>query len=200
MPCHFPFPISIFQLPFSTLHSIFHITTSIFHFTLPFSTLQLPFSTFQPRSHFPLYTSIFHITTSIFHFPTSKQTPWHLQAGCECRPIMCSYGVRGIYGPGGQPTMHSVLIIRHLQSGSWPTDRAFFNFPISNLEQALRHLQARWLTDHAHCKCLIIRTPYTRSVSHPICKTKFMIQLQDYVTSCFTPTEQKIVHGLYIYL
>ena len=90
--------------------SDFHFPTSIFHFTLPFSTLQLPFSTFQPR----------------------KQTPWHLQAGC--RPITCSYGVRGIYRPGGQPTMHSVLIIRHLQGGSWPTDRAFFNFPISNLE------------------------------------------------------------------
>ena len=162
--------------------------------TVAISAMPLPVSDF----HFPLYTSIFHITTSIFHFPTSKQTPWHLQAGC--RPIMCSYGVRGIYRPGDQPTIHSVLIIRHLQSGSWPTDRAFFNFPISNLEQALRHLQARWLADHAHCKCLIIRTLYTWSVSHPICKTKFMIQLQDYVTSCFTPTEQKIiVHGLYTY-
>ena len=129
MPCHFAFPISIFQLPFSIIHF-----------------------------HFPLYTSI-------FHFPTSKQTPWHLQAGCWCRPIMCSYSVRGIYGPCGQPTMHSVLIIRHLQSGSCPTDRAFFNFPISYLERTLRHLQARWLTDHAHCKCLIIRT--LRMVGQP---------------------------------
>ena len=93
VPCHFAFPISIFQLSF------------------PFSALQLPFSTFQPR----------------------KQTPWHLQAGC--RPIM--HSVRGIYRPGDQPTVQSVLIIRHLQGGSWPTDRVFFNFPISNLESGL---------------------------------------------------------------
>ena len=116
-----------------------------------------------PIGAMPLRVSDFHFPHYNFHFPTSKQTPWHLQAGC--RPIMCSYSVRSIYGPGGQPTMHSVLIIRHLQSGSWPTDRAFFNFPISNLERTLRHLQARWLTDHAHCKCLIIRT--LRMVGQP---------------------------------
>ena len=130
---------SRFRFPFSN----FHFPTSIFHFTLPFSTLQLPFSTFPPRGR----------PRGIYRL------------GAECRPIMCSYSVRGIHGPDGQPAMHSVLIIRHLQSGSWPTDRAFFNFPISNLERTLRHLQARCLTDHAHCKCLIIRT--LRMVGQP---------------------------------
>ena len=123
VPCHFAFLISIFQLPFSTLHSIFHITTSI------------------------------------FHFPTSKADPvaftGHLQAAAGCRPIMRSYSVRGIYKPGDQPTLYSVVIYR--ADRGRPTVRSsIFQFPISN--GTLRHLQARWLTDYARCKCLIIRT------------------------------------------
>ena len=128
MPCHFAFPIFIFQLPFSTIHL-----------------------------HFPHYN---------FHFPLSNLEADSVAfTGWVPVDNVYSYGVRGIYGPGGQPTMHSVLIIRHLRSGSCPTDRAFFNFPISYLERTLRHLQVGWLTDHAHCKCLIIRT--LRMVGQP---------------------------------
>ena len=120
------------------------------------SRFRFPFSNF----HFPLYTSIFHITTSIFHFPTTKVDPvaftGDLQAGC--RPIMRSYSVRGIYKPGDQPTVHSVVIYR-VNRGRPTVRSSIFQFPIS--KRTLRNLQARWLTDHAHCKCLIIRTLHT---------------------------------------
>ena len=122
---------------------------------------------FVSNFHFPLYTSSFHITIAFSTFQPRKQTPWHLQAGC--RPIMCSYSVRSIYRPGGQPTMHSVLIIRHLQGGPWPADRPcvlqFSNFQSRNGPCGIYRLGHRWLTDHAHCKCLIIRT--LRMVGQP---------------------------------
>ena len=46
---------------------------------------------------------------------------------------MRSYSVRDIYKLGDQPTMHSGVIYR-VDHG---TDRAFFNFQISNLETDL---------------------------------------------------------------
>ena len=97
------------------------------------SRFRFPFSNF----HFPLYTSIFHITTSIFHFPTSKADPMaftgHLQAGC--RPIMRSYGVCGIYRPGDQPTVHSVVIYR-VNRGRPTVRSSIFQFPISKSDLA----------------------------------------------------------------
>ena len=113
------------------------------------SRFRFPFSNF----HFPLYTSIFpHYN---FHFPLSnlesrprgiyRAFTGHLQAGC--RPIMRSYSVRGIYRPVDQPTVHSVVIYR-VDHGRPTVRSSIFQFPIS--KRTLRHLQARWLTDHAH--------------------------------------------------
>ena len=76
------------------------------------------------------------LRVSDFHFPISN-----LESGPRGiyrlggRPIM--RGVRGIYRQGDRPTMRSVRIYRHLQGG-WPTDCAFFHFPISNLESGPR--------------------------------------------------------------
>ena len=128
------------------------------HFAFLISIFQLLFSTLH---------SIFHITTSIFHFPTSKADPvaftGHLQAAAGCQPIMRIAIVCAVFTSRvtSRPCIVSSFTGRIVADR--PCVLQFSNFQSRN--GTLRHLRARWLTDYAHCKCLIIRT--LRMVGQP---------------------------------